>query len=107
MSISNVEGLKVILPKIQEDAFWVTVPKDFAKGNRLRWKYLAMLALKVNGGWTLTDIGKAFGHPKGHVARSIKTIKTELRQRYHYNPKSHHTESTPQDRNPQWETESV
>ncbi len=107
MSITNEEGLKIILPRLGKDELWDNIHKDYAGKNRLRWKYLAMLSLQVNGGWSLDEIGLAFGHPKGHIVRCLNRIKKELCERFQQSaeyPDTQQPETNPEYRNPKWET---
>ncbi len=109
MSISNEEGLKINLPRLGKDELWNNIHKDYAGKNRLRWKYLAMLSLQVNGDWSHEEIGLAFGHPKGHIIRCLNKIKKELRKRFEQSAKYPNTpqpETTPGYRNPKWDTKT-
>ncbi|MFN0199342.1 MAG: hypothetical protein ACKVT0_21540 [Planctomycetaceae bacterium] len=82
MSVMNVEKIKVVLPRSGPDEFWSLVHQHFAAEDPLRWKYLAMLALRENAGWPLEQIGFVFGHPKGHIVRCLAAIKQSLRDRF-------------------------
>ena len=79
MSVCNRHGLQVDLIRSGPDQFQRKLA-DFAGDNDLRWKYLAMLVLRENGGWHLDWIGKVFGHPKGHVTRCLRRVKRQLRE---------------------------
>lgn len=81
MSIINAEGQKVLLPRMGADQFWTMVLEDYAHDSPRKWKYLAMLALRVNAGWPLGSIGRVFDHDKGHVQRCLENVKRELRTR--------------------------
>ena len=72
-------GVKITLPRSGADTFWKLVNDHFAGADERKWRYLAMLALRENAGWSLEQIGKVFGHPKGHVTRCLTRIKSELR----------------------------
>lgn len=82
MSVMNVDKVKVILPRSGPDAFWTEVHRSYAGEDQRTWKYLAMFTLRVNGGWSLDNIGRAFGHPKGHVMRCLRRIEQELRDNF-------------------------
>lgn len=82
MSVMNRDKVKVVLPRSGPDEFWQLVEEHFAGEDLLKWKYLAMLALRENAGWPLDQIGLVFQHPKGHVTRCLEAIKRELRGRF-------------------------
>jgi hypothetical protein len=82
MSIMNADKIKVILPRSGPDGFWTEVHRNYAGEDQRAWKYLAMFTLRVNGGWSLENIGRAFGHPKGHVMRCLRRIEQELRANF-------------------------
>jgi hypothetical protein len=82
MSVMNVDKVKVILPRSGPDGFWTTVYRSYAGEDQRAWKYLAMFTLRVNGGWSIDNIGRAFGHPKGHVTRCLRRIEQELRENF-------------------------
>ncbi|VAX41672.1 hypothetical protein MNBD_PLANCTO02-3038 [hydrothermal vent metagenome] len=107
MSVVNEKGLKMTLPRLNKDTLWEEAEKAFAGKNKLRWKYLAMLSLQVNGNWSLENIGLAFGHPKGHIIRCLERVKEELRSRFEYadeylESKPPESKLTSQERNPKW-----
>ncbi|TWT43060.1 Sigma-70, region 4 [Thalassoglobus neptunius] len=58
---------------------------EWAGENPLRWKQLACLHLYTDHGWTLERIGRAFGHPKGHVSRIVRLTADQLRERFAVN----------------------
>ena len=82
MSVTNRIDVKIVLPRSGPDDFWQLLMDDFAGNDPLKWKYLAMLALRENSGWPLAAIGVVFNHPKGHVSRCLKNIKARIRERY-------------------------
>lgn len=82
MSVMNADKVKVILPRSGADEFWTEVHRSYADDDPRKWKYLAMLSLRVNGGWPVECIGRAFGHPKGHVTRCLSRVQQELRDRF-------------------------
>jgi len=82
MSVMNATQVKVVLPRSGPDDFWTEVHRSYAGEDQRLWKYLAMFTLRVNGGWTVDHIGRAFGHPKGHVTRCLRLIERELRARF-------------------------
>ena len=86
MSVADLDGAKVLLPRSGSDEFWRRVHDHYAAGDARKWKYLAMLALRENAGWPLERIGTVFGHPKGHVTRCLSRIKSDLRSRFDVSP---------------------
>lgn len=86
MSIINRWGDKVILPRLGPDQFWNDVRAHYAGAEPQKWKALAMLALRVNTGWSLDMIGNAFGHDRGHISRSLTTLCRELKDRFDWAP---------------------
>lgn len=82
MSVMNADKVKVILPRSGPDHFWMEIYRHYAGDDQRTWKYLAMFVLRVNGGWAVEHIGRAFGHPKGHVTRCLRKIEQELRERF-------------------------
>lgn len=82
MSVMNAAKVKVVLPRSGPDQFWTEVYRTYAGEDQRIWKYLAMFTLRVNGGWAVDHIGRAFGHPKGHVTRCLRRIEQELRERF-------------------------
>lgn len=82
MSIVDRRGVKKSLPHLGADPFWQLIEQEFAGDDQLKWKYLAMLALRENAGWPLHSIGKVFGHPKGHVTRCLRRIKHLIAERF-------------------------
>jgi hypothetical protein len=78
----NELGFKIVLPRGGPDEFWQQVHDHYAGASPLKWKYLAMLALRENAGWPLDCIGLAFGHPKGHVSRCLQQVSDELRRNF-------------------------
>ncbi len=82
MSVVRFDGTKIVLPRDGLDVFWKLVHQHFAADDERAWRYLAMLALRENCGWPLDRIGRAFGHPKGHVTRCLRRIKSELNRRF-------------------------
>ncbi len=86
MSTIDRFGGKVVLPRIGPDDFWNDVQTHYAGAEPLKWKSLAMLALRVNAGWSLDMIGNAFGHERGHVSRSLSLLCRELQDRFDWSP---------------------
>lgn len=82
MSTVSADGIKVVLPRTGPEEFWTLIQNHYAEDDPLKWKYLAMLALRENCGWPLDAIGMVFGHPKGHVSRCLGVIKQELRDHF-------------------------
>lgn len=91
MSVTDRNQVKVVLPRSGPQHFWQIIANHFAGEDPLRWKYLAMLALRENSGWPLDWIGAVFGHPKGHVTRCLKRIKGQLRD--HFQPEVFNVDS--------------
>jgi hypothetical protein len=86
MSMIDRWGGKVILPRIGPDEFWHDVRQHYAGDEPCKWKHLAMLALRVNAGWSLEMIGNAFGHDRGHVSRCLSALCRELQTRFDWSP---------------------
>ena len=82
MSTTNETGVKVLLPRLGADELWDTLATQYARKDPLRWKCLAMVVLHENAGWPLSNIGRVFGHHKGHVVRTIEKTKRELREMF-------------------------
>ena len=82
MSVMNADKVKVVLPRSGPDQFWMEIYRSYAGDDQRTWKYLAMFVLRVNGGWAVDQIGRAFGHPKGHVTRCLRKIEQALRERF-------------------------
>lgn len=80
MSTVNRHDVKITLPRTGTDPLWQQLLTEFAIDDPLRWKYLAMLALRENSGWSMQDIGFVFGHSKGHVSRCLANIKRQVRK---------------------------
>jgi len=81
MSVVDSRNVKIELHRTGKDPFWTAIEEEF-RDDPLKWKYLAMLALRENCGWTLDNISKAFQHPKGHVSRCLRKIKRSIVQRF-------------------------
>ncbi len=80
MSIINYDHTKALVFRTGPDPFWDRV-HDYLEGRPDHcWRYLAMLALRENCGWSMERIGKAFGHNKGHITRCLDKIRRELRR---------------------------
>ncbi len=82
VSTTTRDGMKIVLPRTGADAFWDKIHDHFAGRDPLKWKYLAMLALRENAGWPLDKISMVFGHDKGHISRCLKEIKQELQMQF-------------------------
>ncbi len=90
MSIINQRGSdRIVLPRVNGDAFWETVREHYAQEDPRCWKFLAMFALHTTAGMSVEKIGHAFGHPPGHVSRCLQIVKRELRSRFQ--PPSHNS----------------
>jgi hypothetical protein len=86
MSTTDRWGRKVVLTRIGPEDFWLEVKAHYAGADALKWKLLAMLALRVNAGWSLDMIGNAFHHDRGHVCRALKELCRELQETFHWMP---------------------
>jgi hypothetical protein len=73
---------RILLPRVNSDAFWETVRDYYAHEDSRCWKFLAMFALHTTAGMSVEKIGYAFGHPPGHVSRCLQIVKRELRARF-------------------------
>ena len=82
MSVVDKRNVKLDLPRTGADPFWQLIEREFAEDDPLKWKYLAMLALRENAGWPLHSIGKVFNHPKGHVTRCLRRIKQLVSEKF-------------------------
>lgn len=83
MSIVNQHGSeRIVLPRVNVDAFWETVRDHYAHEDPRCWKFLAMFALHTTAGMSVEKIAHAFGHPPGHVSRCLQIVKRELRSRF-------------------------
>ena len=81
------EGTKEVLGRARElwdilEVEWVqkAATDRGAATEAQRWKYLAMLHLRVHCNWTYEMIGSVFGHSKGHVAKSIARTMKRLKE---------------------------
>ena len=74
-------GQKVVLPRTSPE-LWTTLELQWAGEDPTRWKALGVLHLYVHCHWSVEMIGRAFNHPKGHVSRILKKVKTELSERF-------------------------
>jgi len=86
VSVVRSDNTKVVLPRTGPDLFWELVRENFAEDSQIRWKYLAMLALRENAGWPLETIGKVFNHNKGHITRCLRQIKKEMKAEFEISP---------------------
>jgi hypothetical protein len=86
MTIINERSERVVFPRTTLHDFWLTLQQHFAQRDPQHWKYLAMLALRENSGWTTEQIGHAFGHSRGHVSRCLYLVKRALRSRFQIPP---------------------
>ncbi len=86
MTVVNEEGEKIMLPRVGPEHFWKMIQEHYAGDNAIRWKALAILALRENAGWPQETIGQVFGHPRGHVSRILAKVKQELRETFACSP---------------------
>ena len=85
MSMVNRAGNKIVLTRVGgPEELWREVRDHYAGADAKKWKYLAMLALKVNAGWSLEMIGNAFGHERGHICRSLSVLCREMQDRFEW-----------------------
>ena len=75
MSVVNSRQEKIVLPRSGADGFWRMIMEHYAGTDQRRWKYLAMLALRENGGWPLETIGLVFDHPRATSAAALTRSK--------------------------------
>lgn len=97
MSTVTQKNLKIVLPRCGADEFWQLIHRHYAGSNPLRWKQLAMLALREDAEWPIERIAFLFSHSKGHVVRSLENIKCEIREQFSLSPEWHHARSPPPD----------
>lgn len=71
-------GEKALLPRT--GSIWTTIHDRWAGVEPQRWKSLAMLLLHKEHHWTFAEIGRAFGHHRGHVLRVIRETQEELQR---------------------------
>lgn len=86
MTVVNRRYQKVPLPRASSQELWSRVEQHYARDDAQHWRYLAMFALREECGWSLDQIGLAFGHHKGHVLRCLRQIKGELQSRFSLEP---------------------
>ncbi len=86
MSVMRESGERMVLPRVGRDDFWTLVHEQYAGERPERWKALAILALRENGGWPLEMIGSVFGHHRGHVSRILAKVKRDLRESLRQSP---------------------
>ncbi len=79
MSVMRKNGCKIVLPRTGREELWQAIRRHYADANQLKWKHLAMLWLRTQSDWPLEQIGLAFGLSRGHVVRSLRSIRKELR----------------------------
>jgi len=82
MTVMNRKHERIVFPRSTLHEFWLTLRDHYAHEDPRNWKYLAMLALQENSGWSQEQIGLAFGHPKGHVSRCLHAVKRRLRAQF-------------------------
>jgi len=82
MSLINVRGEKIPLPRQGLDEFWSVVREEYENADDVKWKHLAMFALRETAEWPLELIARVFGHSRGHVSRCIGSTREELRERF-------------------------
>ena len=79
MSVMCKDGCKVILPRSGRDDSWIAIRRHYARASKRKWKQLAILWLRVYSDWPLDQISCALGLSRGHVVRSLRLIREELR----------------------------
>ncbi|MGH7200108.1 MAG: hypothetical protein ACREJB_05850 [Planctomycetaceae bacterium] len=97
MSVKDEYHLKVLLPRSGPDEFWGAIRAHYARDDERTWRYLAMLALRECCDWPIECIGRVFGHAPGHVTRSLRQVKADLRDRFCVEPE---TRANRHERNP-------
>lgn len=86
MSVMQEDGAKVVLPRVGAEEFWEIMRENYALESSLKWKALAILALRENAGWPLEAIASVFGHHRGHVSRILVQVKNDLREKFERSP---------------------
>ena len=86
MTVIDQTGQKINLAHLGPSQMWQKIFESYAGEDAVRWKYVAMLALRENCSWTLQQIGQVFGHDRGHVLRCLDQIKSELQPIFHRAP---------------------
>lgn len=86
MTVIREDNMKILLPRLEGEDFWEMIHEHYAREKPLKWKNLAILALRENAGWPLEKIGLVFGHHKGHVARILSKVKQEIRDTFEQSP---------------------
>ncbi|GIX05533.1 MAG: hypothetical protein KatS3mg114_1402 [Planctomycetaceae bacterium] len=82
MSIINRHHERLILHRHHVAHVWEIFLTHYAGDDPWKWKALAMLALKEIVGWTHENIGRVFGHPRGHVSRCLDSVKRQLAMQF-------------------------
>lgn len=86
MSITNEDGVKILLERGGPDEFWEVVARNYAKDDAFKWKYLAAMVLREMARWPVERIALALDHDKGHISRALQQIQSDLRQRFRAPP---------------------
>lgn len=89
MSMTDQYGEKIILRGEGLDGFWSVMRTVYAEEDEVKWRHLAMFALRETAGWPMELIGLAFGHPRGHVSRCVGAVRKELRERFRLGDELH------------------
>lgn len=82
------DGLKIVLSGHRLTDIWGLIGRHYAGDDPVKWKHLAMLALRENAGWPMERIGRTFDYSRGHVARALLQLERELRERFEREPGS-------------------
>ncbi|MEZ6049569.1 MAG: hypothetical protein R3C11_29115 [Planctomycetaceae bacterium] len=82
MSVRNLKGTKVVLPRLGVDQLWDDMRQHYAARNQIKWRHFAMLTLAELGNWPIENIACAMGHSPGHISRCITKVKSELRETF-------------------------
>jgi hypothetical protein len=82
MSMTNEDGVKIVLERGESEEFWDLVERHYAKNDPLKWKYLAALVLRELGRWPVERIALVLDHDKGHISRALQQIQWDLRQQF-------------------------
>lgn len=86
MSITNEDGVKILLERGGPEEIWEVVERNYAKNDPFKWKYLAALVLREMARWPVERIALALDHDKGHISRALQQIQSDLRQRFRAPP---------------------
>lgn len=93
MSMVTLEDEKVVLPRGTQ--LWDVIEREWARGDRRKWRRLSIVHLHVYCGWHFEMIARAVGMTKGHVVRSFHRTLLELREKFTYSAPFFDTDGGP------------